>query len=172
VSYATDYLISLFVVVLAYFNIQVKVKMFNHHIPPSFLEGLGTRTTTTVMNKYIRKMSVAYDTDAFCVIWNGNSRKYFGFIPDIIEILYHYELSDYLVEYLLEGTFRSKQLWKSILGTRTTTTVMNKYIRKMSVAYDTDAFCVIWNVSHKFRNTYSKGVSVQSSCGNLSFMVP
>jgi hypothetical protein len=29
---------------------------------------------------------------------------------------------------------------------------MNKYIRKMSVTYDTDAFCVIWNVSHKFRN--------------------
>ena len=28
-----------------------------------------------------------------------NSRKHFGFIPDIIEILYHYELSDYLVEY-------------------------------------------------------------------------
>jgi hypothetical protein len=44
--------------------------MFNHHIPPSFLEGLGTRTTKTVMNKYIRKMYVAYDTDAFCVIWN------------------------------------------------------------------------------------------------------
>jgi hypothetical protein len=29
---------------------------------------------------------------------------------------------------------------------------MNKYIRKMYVACDTDAFCVIWNVSHKFRN--------------------
>ena len=63
-------MISLFVVVLTYFNIQVKVKMFNHHIPPSFLEGLDTRTTTTGMNTYIRTMSVTYDTDAFCVIWN------------------------------------------------------------------------------------------------------
>jgi hypothetical protein len=37
-----------------------------------------------------------------------NSRKHFGFIPNIIGILYHYELSDYLVEYLLEGIFSSK----------------------------------------------------------------
>jgi hypothetical protein len=44
-----------------------------------------------------------------------NSRKHFGFIPDIFEILYHYELSDYLVEYLLEGSFPPKQLWKSIV---------------------------------------------------------
>jgi hypothetical protein len=27
-----------------------------------------------------------------------NSRKHFGFVPDIIGILYHYELSDYLVD--------------------------------------------------------------------------
>jgi hypothetical protein len=44
-----------------------------------------------------------------------NSRNHFGFIPDIIGILYHYELSDYLVEYLLQGIFSPKQLWKSIL---------------------------------------------------------
>ena len=44
-----------------------------------------------------------------------NSRKHFGFIPDIIGILYHYELSDYLVEYLLQGIFSPKQLWKSIV---------------------------------------------------------
>ena len=44
-----------------------------------------------------------------------NSRKHFGFIPDIIGILYHYELSDYLVEYLLQGSFPPKQLWKSIV---------------------------------------------------------
>jgi hypothetical protein len=37
-----------------------------------------------------------------------NSRKHFGFIPDIIEFLYHYELSDYLVEYWLEGSFPPK----------------------------------------------------------------
>ena len=34
-----------------------------------------------------------------------NSRKHFEFIPDIIGILYHHELSDYLVEYLLQGIF-------------------------------------------------------------------
>ena len=44
-----------------------------------------------------------------------NSRKHFGFIPDIIGILYHYELSDYLVEYLLQGIFPLKQLWTSIV---------------------------------------------------------
>jgi hypothetical protein len=44
-----------------------------------------------------------------------NSRKHFGFIPDIIGILYHYELSDYLVEYLLQGIFPPKQLWTSIV---------------------------------------------------------
>ena len=44
-----------------------------------------------------------------------NSRNHFGFIPDIIGILYHYELSDYLVEYLLQGIFSPKQLWKSIV---------------------------------------------------------
>ena len=44
-----------------------------------------------------------------------NSRKHFGFIPDIIGILYHYELIDYLVEYLLQGIFYPKQLWKSIV---------------------------------------------------------
>jgi hypothetical protein len=44
-----------------------------------------------------------------------NSRKHFGFIPNIIGILYHYELSDYLVEYLLQGIFPPKQLWKSIV---------------------------------------------------------
>jgi hypothetical protein len=38
-----------------------------------------------------------------------NSRKHFGFVPDIIGILYHYELSDYLVEYLLQGIFPPKQ---------------------------------------------------------------
>ena len=44
-----------------------------------------------------------------------NSRNHFGFIPDIIGILYHYELSDYLVEYLLQGIFPPNQLWKSIV---------------------------------------------------------
>ena len=44
-----------------------------------------------------------------------NSRKHFGFIPDIIGVLYHYEPSDYLVEYLLQGIFSPKQLWKSIV---------------------------------------------------------
>ena len=44
-----------------------------------------------------------------------NSRKHFGFIPDIIGVLYHCELSDYLVEYLLQGIFSPKQLWKSIV---------------------------------------------------------
>ena len=38
-----------------------------------------------------------------------NSRKHFGFVPDIIGILYHYELSDYLVEYLLQGISPPKQ---------------------------------------------------------------
>ena len=37
-----------------------------------------------------------------------NSRKHFGFIPDIIGILYHYELSNYLIEYLLQRIFPSK----------------------------------------------------------------
>jgi hypothetical protein len=41
--------------------------MFNHHIPPSFLWELGTGTTTTGMNKYVRKMSVTYDTYDFRV---------------------------------------------------------------------------------------------------------
>jgi hypothetical protein len=44
-----------------------------------------------------------------------NSRKHFGFIPDIIGILYHYELSDYLVEYLLQGISPPQQLWKPIV---------------------------------------------------------
>ena len=47
--------------------------------------------------------------------FGDNSRKHFGFIPDIIGILYHYELSNYLVEYLLQGIFPPKQLWKSIV---------------------------------------------------------
>ena len=42
-----------------------------------------------------------------------NSRKHFGFIPDIIRILYHYELSDYLVEYLLQGIFPLKEVMET-----------------------------------------------------------
>ena len=42
-----------------------------------------------------------------------NSRKHFGFIPDIIGILYHYELSDYLVEYLLQGIFPLKEVMET-----------------------------------------------------------
>jgi hypothetical protein len=49
------------------------------------------------------------------IYFADNSRKHFGFVPDIIGILYHYELSDYLVEYLLQGIFPPKQLWTSIV---------------------------------------------------------
>jgi hypothetical protein len=56
-----------------------------------------------------------------------NSRKHFGFIPDIIGILYHYELSDYLVEYLLQGIFLPKQLWKSIVYGAVNETHSNKW---------------------------------------------
>jgi hypothetical protein len=61
-----------------------------------------------------------------------NSRKHFGFIPDIIEILYHYELSDYLVEYLLEGSFRPKQLWKSIVYGAINETHANEWSLRIS----------------------------------------
>ena len=61
-----------------------------------------------------------------------NSRKQFGFIPDIIEILYHYELSDYLVEYLLEGSFPPKQLWKSIVYGAVNETHANEWSLRIS----------------------------------------
>ena len=61
-----------------------------------------------------------------------NSRKHFGFIPDIIEILYHYELSDYLVEYLLEGSFPPKQLWKSIVYGAVNETHANEWSLRIS----------------------------------------
>jgi hypothetical protein len=58
-----------------------------------------------------------------------NSRKHFGFIPDIIGILYHYELSDYLVEYLLQGIF-SLSKYKSRL--------------KCSIIISHQVFCRNW----------------------------
>jgi hypothetical protein len=56
-----------------------------------------------------------------------NPRKHFGFIPDIIEILYQYELSDYLIEYLLQGIFPPKQLWKSIIHGAVNETPSNEW---------------------------------------------
>jgi hypothetical protein len=69
-----------------------------------------------------------------------NSWKQFGFISDIIEILYHYELSDYLVEYLLEGRFPPKQLWKSIVYGAVNETHANECI--VVIAY------IVWQWFH------------------------
>jgi hypothetical protein len=54
---------------------------------------------------------------------------------------------------------------------------MNIYVKKMSVAYDTYAFRVIWDVSHKFHNTniifniLEQGISQWSVHGPILFTI-
>ena len=43
-------------------------------------------------------------------------RIHYGFIPDIINILYRYNLHQYLSEFILEGTFPTKTSWKIIVN--------------------------------------------------------
>ena len=71
---------------------------------------------------------------------SDNSRNHFGFIPDIIGILYRYELSDYLVEYLLQGMFPPKQLWKSIVYDAVNETHSNEW--SLRTTSDNDFLCV------------------------------
>ena len=78
-----------------------------------------------------------------------NSWKQFGFIPDIIEILYHYELSDYLVEYLLEGSFRPKQLWKSIVCGAVNETHTNEWSLRVTlkmISFNLETFMDLLNL--------------------------
>ena len=42
-------------------------------------------------------------------------RSHYGFIPDIFDILFKYQLHGYLVDYLLTGIFPGKIKWKSIV---------------------------------------------------------
>ena len=85
-------------------------------------------------------MNSFYNKMLKCSRSTENSRKHFGFIPDIIGILYHYELSDYLVEYLLQGIFPPKQLWKSIVYGAVNETHSNEW--SLRTTSDNDFLCV------------------------------
>ena len=99
-----------------------------------------------------------------------NSRKHFGFIPNIIGILYHYELSDYLVEYLLQGIFPPKQLWKSIVYSAVNETHSNEWSLRMSSDNDFLRFrnihrsvelANIWKYSKSSRDIKKKKFNVK-----------
>lgn len=53
----------------------------------------------------LRLFSFYYDTE----------RKHLGFIPDIIKLLYQYDLHTYLLDFILENEFPSKETWKRIV---------------------------------------------------------
>ena len=52
-----------------------------------------------------------------CLFISGCRGKMFGFLPDIIEVLQKYELSQYLEAYIANGEFPSKLVWKNIICT-------------------------------------------------------
>ena len=98
--------------------------------------------------------------------FNDCHRKQFGFIPDIINILYKYELHGYLIDFLLDGHFPLKQSWKNIVINCVQSVQTNEWTNRVSSDSDFARFRLIhdsikiwkpwsnFNSANDLRNSY------------------
>ena len=49
-----------------------------------------------------------------CVFYKDTVR--YGFVPDILDIVQKYDLSEYITDYLLDGQFPGKLQWKKVVS--------------------------------------------------------
>ena len=66
----------------------------------------------SLSNVYQTKKIFLYRLFSYLI---DTERKQYGFIPDIMNILFQYKLSEYILDFVLEGFFPSKQVWKNIV---------------------------------------------------------
>ena len=84
---------------------------------------LGIYTIEMYIHKrklmFFQKLCIIYQNlyswqDFFCFL-NGNKHRHLGFIPDIVEILSKYDLTQYLLDNIADGHFPCKAIWKSLV---------------------------------------------------------
>lgn len=67
-------------------------------------------------------------------------RKQIGFIPDVINILYKYDLQQYLFNYVFSGTFPPKFSWKTTVKTNINATELDKKLFRIHSNSDFERF--------------------------------
>lgn len=71
-----------------------------------------------------------------------------GFIPDVVQLLTIYNLIDYLHQWIENGSFPSKQSWKTFVRSATTRTHRDMRYLRMSSDPDFSRFLTIFNGRH------------------------
>ena len=71
---------------------------------------------------------------------NDNTHRHLGFIPDVIEILSKYELSQYLLDYIADGHFPCKIVWKSLVQNAINTKQTSEWCERINSDNDFERF--------------------------------
>ena len=108
----------------SYTKLSAFIPLGNHRIFSALLVNL---VSSVNINLYA-SMSIRLHVDP-AQHWQ---RKHYGFIPDIIDILKQYGLMSYLLDYIEDGTFPSKQIWKSIVYNAVDSIQLNNWLNRVS----------------------------------------
>ena len=99
----------------------------------------------TLDDKYLTKKIFLVRLFSYCF---GNEHKCNGYFSDIINILFKYELHTYLVDFIMEGVFPTKETWKTIVHNVVDNVQSNDW--KIRISSDND-FKRFRNIQHEVR---------------------